>query len=216
MLRAFGYIGGTTVTAPRADALEKSLKELESKANQVQASGGEAQSCMSLQGLEDQGEAQRWTRALPPNFRRAAPEIYQSIRASGKLSVKEWVSYEYKGKRVADPTWQLLWSSAMQIDFVLASCTPEAALLRALGTDDRLEISLRELSAQFVEARSKESCAAQVIRGVAIPGRPDEITPCWLVTEATFHSTQEHQRDGRTKGKKKMGKGKGNNGEQEE
>ena len=89
-------------------------------------------------------------------------------------------------------------------------------MLQALGTDDRLEISLRELSAHCFEARSKDSCADQVIRGVAFPGRSDEITPSWLVAEATFLSTQEHQRDGRTKGSKKMGKGKGKNDEQEE
>jgi len=92
VLRAFGCIGGTTVTAPRADALKDLMKELESKATLGQAPGGEAQSCMPLQGLEDQGDAQRRTRALPPDFRRAAPEIYRSIQASGKLSVKEWVS----------------------------------------------------------------------------------------------------------------------------
>jgi len=132
VLRAFGYIGGTTVTAPRADALERSQKELESKATLGQAPGGKAQSCMPLEGLEDQGDAQRWVRALPPNLRRAAREIYRSIRASGRLSVNEWVSIEYKGNRVADPTWPLLWLSAMQIVFVLASCTAEAALLQAL------------------------------------------------------------------------------------
>jgi len=79
-----------------------------------------------------------------------------------------------------------------------------------------LEISLRELAAHFFEARSKDSRAAQVIRGVATPRRSDEITPCWLVNEATLHSKQENQRGGCTKGKKKMGKGKGKYGEQEE
>jgi len=217
VLRAFGYIGATTVTAPRADALEKSLKELESKATLVQAPGGGAQSFMPTQGLADHGEAQRWARTLPPDFRRAAPEIYRSIRASGKLSVKEWVSNEYKGNRETDPTWQLLWSTAMQIDFALAGCTSEADLFQALGTDDRLEISLRELSAHFFEAHSKDSRAAQVIRGVATPGRSNEITPSWLVTEATAHSKMEYQRDERTKWKKKpKGKGKGKGGEKEE
>jgi len=216
VLRAFGYIGGTTVTPPKADALEKSLKELEIKATLAQAPGVEAQCCTPLQGLKVQGVAPRWARALPPDFRRAAPEIYRSIRASGKLSVKEWVSDEYKGNRDTDPSWRLLWSSAVQIDFALASCTSEAALIQALETDDRLEISLRELSAHFFEARSKDSCAAQVIRGVATPGRSNEITPSWLLTEATVRSKQEHQRDDRTKWKMKKGKGKENGGEQEE
>jgi len=104
----------------------------------------------------------------------------------------------------------------MQIDFVLVSCTSEATLWQALGTDDRLEVSLRALSAHVFEGRSKDSCAAPGIRGAATPGRSDAITPSRLETAATLRSKQEYQRDERTKGKKKMGKGKGKNDEQEE
>ena len=175
-LRAFGYLGGTTVTSPKADSLKRSLKEPVIKASLGQAPGVEAQSYMPLQGLADRSNAQRWARALPLDFRRAAPEFYRLIRASGKLSVKEGVSNECKRKRVTDPTGQLLWSSAVKIDFALASCTSEAALSQALGTDDRWEISLRELSAHFFEARSTVPRASQVIRGVATPERSNEIT----------------------------------------
>lgn len=59
---------------------------------------------------------------VPGDFRRAAPEIYRSIRAQGSISVRDWMAANFWGSRQSSE-WIDLWSAAASIDFRVASCS---------------------------------------------------------------------------------------------
>ena len=82
---------------------------------------------------------------LPPDLKRAAPDIYRTIRASGASSVRDWLRINYQGKVHAE-TWTDLWTSSTSVDMALASQASERDRTIALATDDILELTLRRLS----------------------------------------------------------------------
>ena len=138
-------------------------------------------------------EALRWNRQPPPDMRRAAPDIYRSLRSAGADSARAWLQLEFKGVR-AGSLWTDLWHVATQIDFILGKAASPEEALHWLGVDDNLELLLRRLASHIYMERTNDKAGATAMLGVRPPGSASDIAPTWLVGEVTCHSKAEHQR----------------------
>jgi hypothetical protein len=211
MMVGQGYIGNTTMTAPRPD-IRKRLEELE-------RSGAPAHGAAAAQKIEASfemtdfmnEEAAQWNACLPTDMQRAAPEIYRSMRAAGATSTRNWISTNYTGSKSA-PLWVDLWNSASIVDFRLSSEKTQSSLLQALASDDSLEIHLRRMAAYIYEKRTRDTTGASMMLALKAPGLDVDVAPSWLVSEVTQHSKNEHQRTERVKAEHKAEKGAGGKG----
>ena len=69
-------------------------------------------------------------------MRRAATEIYRTLRSEGNASTRAWLRDNFTGYKGAAGPWEELWSMATQVDFALSQCSSDAQMLHVLGTDD--------------------------------------------------------------------------------
>ncbi len=130
------------------------------------------------------------------DLKRAAPEIYRSMRSQGAASAREWVDRQYMGDR-SSHTWIDAWDLATEVDICLRDfieAKDDQGLFRTLAVDDGLEIKLRRLASFLYEARSGDRAGAMHMLAVAPPGSQVDIAPSWLVTEAAAHGKVEHPR----------------------
>jgi hypothetical protein len=154
---------------------------------------------------------------LRPDLRRAAPDIWKSVKAAGCPHFREWVRTVLLAK-LSDAEKEHFWSVATMADFRLATLRSEEEILHVLSTDDSLEIALRELAAKVYELRHGDREGAKYLLAVSPPGMAVDIAPAWAVAEASLHTQASAKlaravRDGRKgpKGKDKgKGKGRGN------
>ena len=113
----------------------------------------------------------------------------------------------YKGE---DSQWVDLWSTASQVDFIIARAGTDHELEVLLDSDDSLETMLRHLGAFFYESRTQDRTGAAMMRAVATPGVGQDVVPQWLVTNATAHAKAAHQRVERVRNEVRLrGKGDG-------
>ena len=170
--------------------------------------------------LQAQPEDSRFTSALPRDLKRAAPEIYRSVRESA-VSVRDWLLQNFEGNK-RSPQWQDLWNAAMLADYHIeaAASKGEDARQEVLAQNDTIEVNLRRLAAYIFAHRTGDYEAANHMLASRAPGTAADIAPSWMVTEASSHSKAEHQRhervkagtkryDDKGKGRGKDGKGKG-------
>ena len=220
LLAFHGYFGQALSSPPRIQQLLNGLEQLMQAAPAPGGLGFAGAACPSPAAPAGDG-CTRWDLALAPDMRRAALEIYRSIRAAGHVSVRDYLNQSYKGGR-DDHVWKDLWTQGPQIDFLVARAAVhgDLGIQRALASDDTLELGLRRIAAYVYEQRTRDTTGALVMQGVAPPGASVDIAPAWLVSESTLHSKYEHQRDERVaaarqrnwhkdKDKGKKGKGKG-------
>ena len=85
-----------------------------------------------------------WHNRLPPDLRRAAPEIYRSLQSAVSRSAREWINVQFQGDRNSQQLVDL-WSQATEVDFKLGQARSDAELTTILATDDSLDIILRRL-----------------------------------------------------------------------
>jgi hypothetical protein len=138
-----------------------------------------------------------WENGLAPDFKRAAIEIYRSIRQRGHASIRDYLSHNFTGDRNGH-VWSDLWTLAQQLDFDMASAHRkggDAGLFRHLSSSDGAELGLRRVAAYIFEERTHDSTAARVIQGTAPPGAKVDVAPSWLVADASQHSKLEYRRD---------------------
>ena len=200
VLEAHGYVGRSTITPPRTDELRKELGHYESQgAPQHGAATSLLEGLSAMPGASfNNPENLAWHLRLPSELQRAAPEIYRNIRAEGSTSVRNWVlDLVPSGQREGNQQFQDLHSAATIIDFELAQCTSEAALLSLLATSDALEVNLRKLSSYVHFKRTKDKSASLHMLGIRAPGTGTDIAPDWLVTSSSDHSKNEHRREER-------------------
>ncbi|CAK0840539.1 unnamed protein product [Prorocentrum cordatum] len=201
LLRGHGYVGNGTVTARGLDALDQAAPPA------LGGTAGDPLALGSLTSAAGGSQETRWGASLPPDLQRAGAEIYRSMRAEGCTSVRDWLSSRYSGSR-SSPVWTDLWTMATTVDFAVKDCGTEEALMRFLGTNDLMEISLRRLAAYMYESRSGDRTGALHMLGVSPPGSQTDVAPSWLVQAATAHSKAEHQRSERVAAQaKRQGKG---------
>ena len=219
LLSAHGYVGPHTQGAPRVAALVGALKGLEGASTATHGLGAfqPAASSSVLEGAA----GERWNNSLPPDFQRAGGEIYRSIRHSGVASVREWLTQNFVGARTSQQFVDL-WTAATAVDFRLSQGGSSAGIANILSEDDMVELNLRRLASYVYQTRTKDARGAAQMLGTLPPGSGSDLAPTWLVSEATMHSKNEHQRDERVhqadvrhrkKGDDKgKGKGKGKKG----
>ena len=165
------------------------------------------------QGVSDDARA---TSQLPADLKRAAPEIYRSLRSTA-TSVRDWLNQNYDGSK-RSPQWQDLWNAALVADYKIdaAAMRGEQAKEEILRQDDTIEISLRRLAAYIFAHRTGDYEAANHMLAQRAPGSAADIAPAWMITDASTHSKAEFQRTERVKNLKKYaggdGKGKGGKG----
>ncbi|CAK0821636.1 unnamed protein product, partial [Prorocentrum cordatum] len=203
VLQTHGYVGAGTKSPP-GGSLQQELDALLSSATAphgggMQASPGWAVAPQTQQQQEDS----RWNLSLPPDLRRAAPEIYRTMRGAGAASARDWLSREVTGQRRAT-VWTDLWTAATNVDYLLGGCKTQSELLTRLASDDALELHLRRLASYVYEMRTKDKVGAAAMLAVRPPGSAADLAPTWLVTEATTHSKAEHQRDERVHAASKL------------
>lgn len=190
VLVSHGYIGGATRTAPNITTLGQALELAVTNA----ANSGVAWTSANSWGADS---INNYHTALPGDMRRAATEIYRTLRSDGTASTRAWLKDNFTGYKGASGPWEELWSMATQVDYALSQCTTDAQMLHVLGTDDRVEIALRHLGAYFYEARTRDRAGAAHMRAFGAPGASRDIVPSWMVSEATTFSKCEHQRSER-------------------
>ncbi len=194
LLECHGYIGPGTIGPPRVEELKKGLTELETLGTPLHGAGA-----MMLQGAGGAGstdpEHMQWHLRLPADMQRAAPELYRNIRAEGVASVRQWVNEQHPSlEQKQSPSYQDLFTAATVIDFELADCRSESAIMHKLATSDSLEIQLRKLGAFVYLRRTKDRAGAQRMLGVRAPGANADIAPKWMLDDANAFSKVEYQR----------------------
>ena len=138
-------------------------------------------------------EALRWNHQLPPDMRRAGPEIYRSLRSAGAEGARAWLQLEFKGVRAGN-LWTDLWQNATMIEYILSKAENGAEAMAWLASDDTLEMLLRRLASYVYEMRTKDKTGAAAMLAVRAPGSAVDVAPTWLVQEITTFSKAEHQR----------------------
>lgn len=192
VLQSHGYVGDATIGPPRPEELRKSLQEIETLGAPAHGTGGTYARIADVNHGENP-EQMAWHLKLPADLQRAAPELYRNIRAEGVSSVRQWVNDQHptlEAKQTAG--YQDLFSAATIIDFELADCKSEAAVMHKLATSDSLEIQLRKLGSHV--RRTKDKFGASRMLGVRAPGSQSDIAPKWLLDEANLYSKVEWQR----------------------
>ena len=149
-----------------------------------------------------------WHNRLPPDMRRAGPEIYRSLRSAGSRSVREWINVQYTGHRAGDQFTDL-WTLASSVDMVLGRCVSDAEIMQLLSSDDQMEIALRRLASYVYEARTQDRSGARAMLAVLPAGGNNDIAPTWLVSEAAVRSRNEYQTAERVSRGRGRGRGRG-------
>jgi hypothetical protein len=129
--------------------------------------------------------------SLAPDLRRAAPEIWRSMKASGFVDVRNWTKSVIPEK---DPQYPCAWDGACTVDFATAQCAGEAEILDMLRRSDAAEIALRRLSALVYQNRTGDKAGALHMLAVRPPSSQGDVAPTWLIDEATIHSRADFRR----------------------
>jgi hypothetical protein len=201
-LQSRGYIGANTAGAPDVPTIEAMLLPCEAMGGAPFAGG------FTSSGLAAVSNVDSWAHSLPPDFKRAAGEIYRNIRAAGSTSVRHWLQVQHTGSKHG-AEWQHLWAMASMVDFAVGHCQSDTELYTRLISDDQLELSLRHLSAHVYEQRTRDYVGGARLRAVVAPGSSVDIAPNWLISEATLHSKMEHQREERVHAELRRRAGRG-------
>ena len=114
-LMAHGYFGQGTISPPR-DTLAAELQQLRDGGAPL---GGSIQGLLGSSTSQMVATEGRWEDGLPPDIRRAAPEIYRSLRSQGSATVREWLSANFSGSKQSS-TWLDLWNLATEVDYALS------------------------------------------------------------------------------------------------
>ena len=195
VLQCHGYVGAGT-RSPPGPSLAQEVEALKVQPVPPHGYGAAGGGPWTWTPPFQQQEEARWNLSLPPDLKRAAPEIYRSLRRAGAASARDWLSQEVQGQRHT-AVWTDLWTAATNVDYLLGSCRTQAEVLTKLASDDALELHLRRLASYVYELRTKDKVGAAAMLAVRAPGSSTDLAPSWLVSEATAHSKAEHQRDER-------------------
>ena len=87
LLQHFGFTGDATGPQPRADALDESLRRLLASPNAVEGFPRNSAQYGISTATSDSSQTLRWNNQLAPDFKRAAFEIYQEIKAASCITV---------------------------------------------------------------------------------------------------------------------------------
>ena len=213
LLRTHGYLGDGAGTPPRVTELKEKLGELESSGALSHSSalfdlGGDEQ---WQAGLEDE---EGWEATLPPDLKRAGPEIYASFRSAGAKSAREWLNQMIPLEKRNDSTYIDLFNQASLVDFVIRDAKgshPKA--LSLIAKSDTAEVALRRLASYVHARRTGDRDAAISMLAIKPTNLSHDIAPSWLVSEASVFSQSEFKRRERAKAHRGGGFDRGNRSE---
>ena len=212
LLQSHGYIGDGTISPPRCEELKKALLEIETLGGPMHGSGGSFARIADV-GTGDNPEQMAWHLKLPADLLRAAPELYRNLRSEGAASVRQWVNDQHPTLELKQTAaYQDLFTAATIVDYELAECRSESAIMHKLGTSDTLEIHLRKLGAFIYLRRTKDKAGANRMLGIRAPGSGSDIAPKWLLDDANAHSKLEWQRTERGQKMSRFESGSGSSG----
>ncbi|CAE7791178.1 unnamed protein product [Symbiodinium sp. CCMP2592] len=145
-------------------------------------------------GDEDEGP-ESWEAALPPDLKRAGPEIYSSMKASGVRCVRDWVNSMFSVDQRQSAHYVDLFNLAFLVDFkAKEGGSSQSKVLSTIAHDDTCEVALRRLAAWIHERRTSDRDAAQSMLAIKPSSFSTDVAPSWLVTEAATYSQSEHKR----------------------
>ena len=209
VLQAHGYLGDGKGVLPRHADLLKKLEEFESQgAPSHSAALFKLQEVAGVDEAEDTG-MEAWETSLSSDLKRAAPEIYLSIRSAGTRNTREWVNSMFPVEKRSGPHYLEMFNCATLVDYEASMAKGgQADVLRRLAQSDVAEINLRRLAAWVHESRTGDKSAAASMLAVKPSNLNTDIGPQWLISEASTYSQAEHKRRERAKAQS-GGKSKG-------
>ena len=195
LLLAQGYLDRGVGTPPR-------FKELKEKLEELGAAGAVSHSLEAFRAQEslawqDEGEEgpEGWEASLPPDLKRAGPEIYASMKAAGVRCVRDWVNSMFSVDQRHSAHYVDLFNLASLVDFkAKEGGASQARILSIIAQDDTCEVALRRLAAWIHERRTGDKDAAQSMLAIKPSSFSSDVAPSWLVTEAASYSQSEHKR----------------------
>ena len=98
LLMFHGYAGASTPVPPRMPELKDSLRHFLNEGPSLNAFAGGGAASMNF----EESAFFRWDSALAPGYKRAATEIYRSIRAQGYRYVRDYVKDSFSGVKTSD------------------------------------------------------------------------------------------------------------------
>ena len=144
---------------------------------------------------EDEDGPESWEAALPPDLKRAGPEIYSSMKASGVRCVRDWVNSMFSVEQRQSAHYVDLFNLATLVDFkAREGGSSQSKVLSIIAQDDTCEVALRRLAAWIHERRTGDRDAAQSMLAIKPSSFSTDVAPSWLVTEAASYSQSEHKR----------------------
>ena len=96
LLTGFGYIVAATLTLPRVTEMTAVFLRLEAPPG-VSALAPPPGAGVLGPGT-DAGVA-RWSHSLPPDLKRAAPEMYRNMRSEGCVTIRDWLAASHGNDR---------------------------------------------------------------------------------------------------------------------
>ena len=194
LLLSQGYLGRGAGVPPR-------FKELKEKLEELGTAGAVAHSLDAFKAQEgfawqdDSGDPEGWEAALPPDLKRAGPEIYASMKASGVRCVRDWVNSMFAVEQRTSATYVDLFNLASLVDFkAKEGGQSQARVLSIIAQDHTCEVALRRLAAWIHEKRTGDRDAAQSMLAIKPSSFATDVAPTWLVSEAATYSQSEHKR----------------------
>ena len=117
----------------------------------------------------------------------------------GYRYVRDYVKDSFFGDKASD-SFAALRILVQQTNFAIAQASRrdgDRGVMQLLATSDELELGLRRIPAFVYQDRTRDRAGAVVIQGSVPPGSNRDVAPSWLVSDATIHSKNEHQRSER-------------------
>ncbi|CAE7583551.1 unnamed protein product [Symbiodinium sp. CCMP2456] len=178
------------------------FKELKKKLEELAAAGAVSHSLEAFQAQEslawqDEGDEgpEGWEASLPPDLKRAGPEIYASMKAAGVRCVRDWVNSMFSVDQRHSAHYVDLFNLASLVDFkAKEGGASQAKILSIIAQDDTCEVALRRLAAWIHERRTGDKDAAHSMLAIKPSSFSSDVAPSWLVTEAASYSQSEHKR----------------------
>ncbi|CAE7243914.1 unnamed protein product [Symbiodinium sp. CCMP2592] len=213
LLKSFGYLGNGSGTPPRVAELKEKLAELESSGALAHSTALFDNGLLDAHDTEiDEEDAGGWEASLPPDMKRAGPEIYASFRASGARSAREWLNQMIPLDRRGDALYLDLFNQASLVDFAVKDAKgSQAQALSLIARSDTAEVALRRLASYVHEKRTGDRDAAVSMLAIKPTNLSHDIAPAWLVSEAALFAQSEHKR--RERAKAQRGDAKGTSGQ---
>ncbi|CAE7872534.1 unnamed protein product, partial [Symbiodinium necroappetens] len=195
------------------------FKELKEKLEELSTAGAVAHSLDAFRAQEgiawgeDEDGPESWEAALPPDLKRAGPEIYSSMKASGVRCVRDWVNSMFSVEQRQSARYVDLFNVATLVDFkAREGGSSQSKVLSIIAQDDTCEVALRRLAAWIHERRTGDRDAAQSMLAIKPSSFSTDVAPSWLVAQAASYSQSEHKRRERARAQGSASHGSGGSG----